>query len=305
MYKRISLALLVIFSLTIAQPAFAQAESQEFFRETCKGDCEQPSPSPESGGDSNELIKYIRLTAPNGGEVWGRMAGTAAVTASEASTQGSAVETIRWDALSVGVKSVDIYYSLDMGDTLLLITQNYPDSGSYEWTLPNINNDSVVVVIRAFDKDRRLLSSDQSNAPFVLKNFVPDPTDESDNPAQYDYKLIDLTSPASVVAGEKVRVNVVIKNTGTATWYKYGSWPLHLGTTSAQDHVSQFADSSWLTSNRIELMESSVAPGEVGTFQFTFFANQNPGSYTEHFYPVAEHLTWLYGELITFKINIV
>jgi|GEM_PF-2718045 len=83
-------------------------------------------------------------------------------------------------------------------------------------------------------------------------------------------------------------------NTGTATWYNYGDYPVRLGTSHPQDRNSDFYKHTWLSSNRpAKLKESKVEPGEVGTFEFYLKAPANPGTYDEYFQPVVEGLTWM------------
>lgn len=84
------------------------------------------------------------------------------------------------------------------------------------------------------------------------------------------------------------------KNTGTATWYNYGSNPMHLATDHPQDRNSVFYYNSWLSQNRpAGMTESVVKPGEYGTFELTIKTPSYNGTYTEYFRPVAEGLTWL------------
>src|SRR5690606_12308869 len=86
-----------------------------------------------------------------------------------------------------------------------------------------------------------------------------------------------------------------IRNTGGKIWSNSGASPLRLGTSSPQDRSSVFCDNSWLTCNRpAKLKQSSVKPGEIGTFEFSI---RTPGTgsddKTEYFRPVVESLQWM------------
>jgi hypothetical protein len=73
--------------------------------------------------------------------------------------------------------------------------------------------------------------------------------------------------------GEKIYAVLKVKNIGAQTWSN--SWT-NLATENPNNRASAFADSSWLSTSRpTGMVESSVAPGQTGTFAFTLTA---PGS---------------------------
>jgi len=110
----------------------------------------------------------------------------------------------------------------------------------------------------------------------------------------YDAELVSKSDNPTVAPGDAFTLEAVFENTGTETWYNSGSYPMHVGTWNSQDRSSDFYDSSWLASNRpVGLMESSVAPGAQGTFEFTLEAPNSEGTYTETFNLVAEGKTWM------------
>ncbi|HPH78922.1 MAG TPA: hypothetical protein PLH65_02460, partial [bacterium] len=99
-------------------------------------------------------------------------------------------------------------------------------------------------------------------------------------------------------SGEEKQVEFAVRNDGSTTWYKYGSYPIHLGTTYPSDRASDFYSSSWLSYNRpASLNEDTVVPGATGHFTFTIQAPSNPqyADYYEYFAPVAEFRTWFYN----------
>lgn len=85
-------------------------------------------------------------------------------------------------------------------------------------------------------------------------------------------------------------------NNGTAWWNMQGNNAVHLGTDKPLDRKSNFYDSSsWLTNNRIELDQTTVAPGEEGKFSFNVLPISK-GVFKEYFRPVAENIGWMKDE---------
>lgn len=77
-------------------------------------------------------------------------------------------------------------------------------------------------------------------------------------------------------------------------WHNNGTNTLNLGTSNPRDRNSVFYDSSWITPNRTaSLEESSIAPGEVGTFDFAIHSPVGATSSNEYFQPVLEGQAWL------------
>jgi len=98
-------------------------------------------------------------------------------------------------------------------------------------------------------------------------------------------------------AGQSAQFTLNLKNTGTATWTP---GVFHLGTSHNQDRISSFiregdGPSGWTSPNRIQLQESSVAPGDVGHFVFWMKvpAGMATGTYREYFQPVADGIGWM------------
>lgn len=79
----------------------------------------------------------VTVTAPNGGENW-----TVATT-----------HAITWSASdNVGVITVDIYYSTSgPGGTFTAIAAGLPNTGSYNWTVPNAPSTNAIVKVVAHD----------------------------------------------------------------------------------------------------------------------------------------------------------
>lgn len=264
-------------------------------------DCYEQPPV-ESGGGSNILRRYIRVTSPNGGEIWGRKA-DAYLTSTE-----SAIYDIAWESFSYNIDTVDIYYTTDSGQNYQEIVTNYSNSGQYAWTLPAIDAENVIIKITAYGPNRRLMGSDLSNSSFVIYNNVPVTQDVNADLDAYQYILLGASTINPVHPGDKLLVNATIFNSGQATWYKHGEFPIHLGTTNPQDQISPFAGENWLNNNRpAGLEEEIVYPGEVGTFVFEFdTTGMSSGIYHVQFRPVAEYLTWMNdGSVIEWQIEVI
>lgn len=108
---------------------------------------------------------------------------------------------------------------------------------------------------------------------------------------------VDLTN---LSPGQRVYIGVHAKNTGTATWFPGGVYPVHLGSSHPMDRSSAFCDAAWLGCNRPATMKNaanpsktSVAPGETADFAFWYSAPTKTGIYYEYFNPVVENITWL------------
>ena len=93
------------------------------------------------------------ITAPNGGETW--YAGTS--------------QAITWLPSTYYSTTVDIAYSQDSGNSWTNIITGYTNSGSYTWTLPNLNSARALVRVA---NSGNTAYSDVSNALFTLRPFV-------------------------------------------------------------------------------------------------------------------------------------
>lgn len=104
------------------------------------------------------------------------------------------------------------------------------------------------------------------------------------------------TRDTSLFPGETAFIVLRARNTGTETWSNSVN-PVRLGTERTRDRASGFCDPTWLgrDCNRpAVLQESTVAPGQIGTFMFTFKAIDNGlfGTFNEYFNLVADGRTW-------------
>jgi len=114
-----------------------------------------------------------------------------------------------------------------------------------------------------------------------------------------------FTSVPTVAPGASYYMRLKARNMGTQTWNPSF---LHLGTSRPNDRTSQFADSSWTSYQGVprpaQLSESSLAPGQIGTFDFVLKAPNATGSYTEYFNLVADGQAWLNDLGFSFTVNV-
>ena len=115
-----------------------------------------------------------------------------------------------------------------------------------------------------------------------------------------------ITYPAFdyIAPGQTAQLEVRIRNTGTTAWDKN---TVFLGTDRPLDRIPSFIrQSGWTAPNRIQLVESTVAPGQIGTFDFAYTApmDKADGTYREYFRPVAEGITWLEDQGIFFDVEV-
>jgi len=92
-----------------------------------------------------EEVKPILVLSPNGGETW----------------KVGEKHDITWTGNSALVK---LHYRIGIDDPVL-IEDNVPNTGSYEWTIPNAPSDAVVVIVTNHDDPT---DTDQSDATFTI-----------------------------------------------------------------------------------------------------------------------------------------
>ncbi len=117
--------------------------------------------------------------------------------------------------------------------------------------------------------------------------------------AQYlndnDADFVSSTIPSSMTAGQRVTVNVSMRNNGTATWYRNGSLSYKL---SGLQDVGLFgATSHWLN------VGETVAPGQTRTFTFDMTARAAPGTYSVFWRMQDEYGEW-FGESLLKTVNV-
>jgi len=100
----------------------------------------------------------------------------------------------------------------------------------------------------------------------------------------------------TLAPGTSTSLTVKFQNTGTATWQK--------GVVGKQANLGLNGDTlafaslgmndGWMSANRLATtVESSVAPGQTGTFTFNVRAPSTPGTYRLPLRPVIDGVTWM------------
>ena len=108
--------------------------------------------------------------------------------------------------------------------------------------------------------------------------------------------FLDQSAYPTLAAGASAQVSVRFRNTGTAPWQR--------GVAGKQANLGLGGDTTafaalgmndgWLSPNRLATtVESSVAPGAVGTFTFKVRAPVAPGVYRLPLRPVIDGLSWM------------
>ncbi|MSU75975.1 SpoIID/LytB domain-containing protein [Patescibacteria group bacterium] len=132
--------------------------------------------------------------------------------------------------------------------------------------------------------------------------YVPPPVGPN-----WDYQPVSQSAYPTVNKDGTSDVTLRVRNTGQQTWHSDGANPVKLGTDRARDRLSGFYTSGqgWQSPNRIKLAhnitdsdkdvsgETSIAPGEVGEFDFKITGNPPPGFYNEYFTPVVDGIQWM------------
>ena len=97
----------------------------------------------------------------------------------------------------------------------------------------------------------------------------------------------------TVAPGEEFEMWVEFKNTGTTPWLQGVPAQVRLGTSRPRDRNSLFRDSSWLSNNRLVVLDRSIPSGGIGRFTFKMKAPYREGTYREYVEPVAEFSEWV------------
>jgi hypothetical protein len=110
------------------------------------------------------------------------------------------------------------------------------------------------------------------------------------------------TTVINMNPGQTLTVVVKARNTGNQTW---SNTNVALGTSRPNNHESIFRDGSWPFYNRPAILqESSVAPGEIGTFSFTITAPNKVMSSREYFNILTEGIRWHDDIGMYFTVNV-
>jgi hypothetical protein len=103
--------------------------------------------------------------------------------------------------------------------------------------------------------------------------------------------------------GDTAYLVVKAKNTGNVTWLNSGPNPVNFAVVA--DKNSSLCTNAWLSCNRpTTLKESSVTPGQIGTFAFPVTIPNQVGDYIEYYSLVSEGKAWFDSTGINYWIKI-
>ena len=135
------------------------------------------------------------------------------------------------------------------------------------------------------------------NDPGLYFDFTVMPTYKWEPLSADFYTNTERTQPinnGALVAGEKSYVTLKVKNIGNRTWSKTTKNPIRLGSSTPNDRISALCADSWIKCDRaVEILEQSVVPGQIGSFQFEINNPINPTFYGEAFNIVVEDDFWM------------
>ncbi len=113
----------------------------------------------------------------------------------------------------------------------------------------------------------------------------------------YSWNPLELNSENKsnhLVPGDEFKLALTVVNSGRASWYRWGLYPVRLATCRPRDRSSFLEHPRWLASNRpADLPRDEVAPGDTVTFEWDIRVPEVVGSKTEYFTLVADGLVWM------------
>lgn len=143
---------------------------------------------------------------------------------------------------------------------------------------------------------QKWFGSTQSTSPYA--GIVESRSSYSDSARTRSFSEVPTVTPNG-----KYYLRITARNIGYQSWSQSF---MHVGTSGPRDRTSAFQDSSWISPTRPGAStESSVAPGDVATFDFILEAPPQTGSYKECFGLVADGHAWLHVSDVCYNLNVV
>jgi len=125
-------------------------------------------------------------------------------------------------------------------------------------------------------------------------------------PPRLRAQLADQTPRAvAVKPGQEKEIEVTFKNLSNVVWQNKGENAIYLAPSKPQDRLSQlYYEDGWVNKYRAgKMVESTVMPGETGTFRFTVKPGKT-GVYREYFQLVIERVGWIGGSYARWDFNV-
>ena len=175
---------------------------------------------------------------------------------------------------------------------------SFPDKKDV--VLANLNESSVASggtgTFKFKVKGGKKPSSVQMNVT-ILANGFNKMTDYVNIPVSVEqsafrYKVVETKYPPEAMEpGQTFEASVKLKNTGNVTWQSAGTNVAFLAASHEQGRKSQFVSPAGQKMG--VLKESTVKPGETGTFIMKLTAPMTKGLYKEYFTPLVDWETWM------------
>jgi YVTN family beta-propeller protein len=188
----------------------------------------------------------ITVTSPNGGETW---------------TVGASQE-IKWTSTG-GIDSVFIDYSKDNGTTWKTIVQTTPNSGSFNWTIPDTVSDECLVRVTANDSDLDPKPSDVSDRVFSI---VP--------PASPVIRVISPNGGEQLVVGSRFNITWYGTNTREDVKIEYSinggdTWPVIIEATENDGEYDWIIPGTPSDNCLVRISETDGQPVDVSDAVFS------------------------------------
>jgi len=116
------------------------------------------------------------------------------------------------------------------------------------------------------------------------------------------------TTPVSmdhVTRGQQIYIVLHVRNRSATVWSNSGPNPADLGTSNPQDQMSPLCTNTWISCNRPAVLDqSTLAPGQEGTFSFAIKAPSTLGVYRQYVRPVLEYKGWTRDDSNVIYMNV-
>ena len=124
---------------------------------------------------------------------------------------------------------------------------------------------------------------------------------EESRPVSYEGGVHRL----SLHPGERVTVDLQLRNNGNKSWLNDDAFQIRLGTAEPKDRYSPFGTDEWPFPHRAaRVTEKMVHPGQVIPISLTLKAPLEEGEYREAFQLIHELRTWCHGPIIRLHVTV-
>lgn len=204
---------------------------------------------------------------------------------------------------SFGVLSTCVFSSYCVKSGTSMATPYVAGVAALIWSInPNLTVDQVEAILRQSAKDLGAPGRDDIFGYGRVDAYQA--AVQARATTGYAAQYVSQSFPFSMTVGQQVTASVQLKNTGGVTWQQ---GTVRLGTSQPKDRSSSFyTPGNWVSSSRpANLVQTSVAAGQTGQFNFTLTAPAGGGTFTEYFQPVVEGVGWLDQPVISATVFVL